>query len=134
MTDLMNYAFDHQINVILTKDLPVTTVSITKVKLRTVIINTRYYIPEQIPLQFAHEIGHVIHNDDAARPLAFTSIYSDSKLEKSAHTWAIKKLLPYYLEDKEPEYINAYDFMESFAIPGHLYPVVVNAIHEAYCS
>lgn len=118
VTDLCNYAMKHGIGFILTRDLKSGTVAAANTESRTVIVNMNYKDKQQIPLQFAHEIGHIINGDHSMRALYFTP--SKYGIELNANVTALNLLAPYYLEDKPDEYVDVDSFMEMFAIPEHL--------------
>lgn len=118
ITDLCNYAMKHGIGFILTRDLKSGTVAAANTESRTVIVNMNYKDKQQIPLQFAHEIGHIINGDHSMRALYFTP--SKYGIELNANVTALNLLAPYYLEDKPNEYVDVDSFMEMFAIPEHL--------------
>ncbi|HJE44435.1 ImmA/IrrE family metallo-endopeptidase [Levilactobacillus namurensis] len=129
MTDLMNKAlFDHKIRVILSADAGPYTPSVTHTASRTIIINTNWHDKRQIPLQLAHEMGHIINGDHATRPLYFSERQTDYPMELEANRTAIKLLLPFYLRGKEVENVNSQDFMVAFSVPSHLENVVIKEI------
>lgn len=129
MTDLLNYAlWNHHIRVILSSEPGPYTPSVTHTKSRTIIINTNWHDKRQIPLQLAHEMGHIINGDQATRPLYFSMMQSDYTSELAANRTAIKLLLPFYLRDKSIENVNSQDFMDAFSVPSHLESVVKDEI------
>lgn len=130
--DLMNYAIlKNHITVLLSSELSPYTPSLAKTDDRTVIVNMNWHDRKQIPLQFAHELGHIINGDESYHPLYFSFLQSDYKVELSANRFAIEKLLPYYLKDKEADSINFNDFMTMFSIPEHLENIVQQEIKKA---
>lgn len=130
VTELLNYAFDMGISVVLTNKLQSDTPPLADIDKNRIVINLNWYRPRQIPLQICHEIAHIKHHDQNVHVLAFSSIFSNPKDELSANTAAIKMLIPRFFGDVEPEDINAQDFMDYFDIPSHLYKRVVEEIHK----
>lgn len=55
---LVNYAFDHNIGVVLTPALQPHTPSTSDGTTRLVVINMNWYRKTEIPFALAHEIGH----------------------------------------------------------------------------
>lgn len=128
LTDLGNYAMQHGIGVQLTDKLDPYTPSNASTETRIIVINTNYYNQRQIPLQTAHEIGHIINGDHSIRALYYTP--ARTGIEYNASVTALTLLAPYYLEDKPDEYIDVDDFMEMFAIPEHLRNVAEQVLLE----
>lgn len=128
VTDLLNYAFDHGIALIMTKKLSPYTPSAVDTLSKKIIFNMNMYDKNQMPLQLAHEIKHIENGDESSELLCFTP--TKAKLEFKANVGAIHMLLPYYMEDKEPQQVNVYDFMDCFSIPSHLEDAVTEAIRN----
>jgi len=116
LKDLANYALDHKIGVFF-RPVSLETVAQVNPRKRLIFINTNYKIKEQLPLQLAHEICHVMNGDDSLNRLYYSSsLYG---VENQANIGALRMLAPYYIEDKPEEYITVDGFMETFAIPEH---------------
>ncbi|MDT7012828.1 ImmA/IrrE family metallo-endopeptidase [Levilactobacillus namurensis] len=129
MTALMNQAFlKYKIRIILSSEAGSYTPSVTHTESRTIIINTNWHDKKQIPLQMAHEMGHIINGDKATRPVYFSAMQTDYPMELEANRTAIKLLLPFYLRDKETESVNSQEFMDAFSVPTHLENVVIKEI------
>ena len=115
--NLTNYAMDLgygvELNPLLKPDVP----SFVSNKRQLIVINTNTEVQEEIPLQLAHEIGHVLNNDRKLNKYYYT--YAKYGVEKDANVMALILLAPYYIEDKPEEYITVDGFMETFAIPEH---------------
>lgn len=124
--DLTNLAFENGISVLLTPELSPETPAVCDTESLKVIVNTNFKLQNQIPLQFAHEISHIMNGDHSAQPLYFTP--SKRGIESSANEKAVQLLAPYYLRDKESEYVDVNEFMTMFAIPEHLRSVVNNIL------
>ncbi|KAA9369464.1 MULTISPECIES: hypothetical protein [Lactobacillus] len=109
---LANYAIDHDIGVCLTSDLSPFIPSSSSVALRSVVINLN---ADNVPLQFAHELGHVLNEDDGV--LYFTTSTNGSSAESNATKTGIKLLLDYYFREVPIEEINLSNFMSFYKIP-----------------
>ncbi|MHB9289657.1 ImmA/IrrE family metallo-endopeptidase [Latilactobacillus curvatus] len=128
ITDLLNYAMDHNINLMITRELSPYTPSAVDTQRRSVVFNANWHNEKQLAFSLAHEIGHILNGDSSIEPLYFTP--NKAKLEHGANALAIKMLIPFYLEDKEKSHIKAYDFMEGFGIPAYLEDVVIDELNE----
>lgn len=126
ITDLLNYAMDHNISLIISRDLSPYTPSAVDTQMRKIIFNANWYNRKQLAFSLAHEIGHILNGDSSVKPLYFTP--NKTKLEYEANTTAIRLLLPYYLEDREKSHIKSYDFMDGFGIPPYLEDTVIEMI------
>ena len=69
---LVNYAFDHNIGVVLTPALQPHTPSTSDGTTRLVVINMNWYRKTEIPFALAHEIGHVINGDQGVHAYTAT--------------------------------------------------------------
>lgn len=128
VTDLLNYAFDHGIALIMTRQLSPHAPSAVDTFSKRIIFNMNMYDKRQMPLQLAHEIKHIENGDKSTELLYFTP--TKARMEFKANVGAIKMLFPYYMDGKERSQINIYDFMECFAIPSHLEPAVTKEFIE----
>lgn len=126
VTDLLNYAFDHGIALIMTRQLSPHAPSAVDTFSKRIIFNMNMYDRKQMPLQLAHEIKHIENGDESTELLYFTP--TKAKMEFRANVGAIHMLLPYYMNEKEPDQVNMYDFMDCFSIPSHLEDTVTEAI------
>lgn len=130
ITELLNYAFDEGISIQLNGELSPDTPPIADTDANKIIINLNWRRKRQIPLQICHEIAHIKHHDAKRSIYAFSSIFSDPKDELSADTYAIRMLIPRFMNGTEPEDINAQNFIDCFDIPGHLSNVVERELHN----
>lgn len=125
LADLMNYALLQQhISVIMSADASLGAPSVAFPDTRTIIINTNIQNKDQLPLQMAHEIGHIVNGDQRHQPLYFNPTGTDYPTELAANRFAIKMLIPYYISDRNVEQINVTEFMNLFVIPSHLEKMV----------
>ena len=128
VTDLLNYAFDHGIALIMTRQLSPHAPSAVDTFSKRIIFNMNMYDRKQMPLQLAHDIKHIENGDESTQLLYFTQ--SKAKMEFRANVGAIDMLLPFYIDEKEPQQINIYNFMDCFSIPSHLEEAVTEAIRN----
>ncbi|MFC6290629.1 ImmA/IrrE family metallo-endopeptidase [Levilactobacillus angrenensis] len=132
MTELINYAmWEKHISVKLSSELSPYTPSVADSETRSILINTNWYLQQQLPLHLAHEIAHIINGDHATHPLYFSPMQSDYKMELNANRTAIKLLIPYYLQERSSEQVNVTEFMTCFVIPSHLENIVREELREA---
>ncbi|WP_251547917.1 ImmA/IrrE family metallo-endopeptidase [Limosilactobacillus caecicola] len=121
MNDLMewltNYAFDHDVGVILTRKLARDTPSISDGDHRLVIINMNWLHPHEVPFSFAHEIGHVLNGDKGIHEYSASSV--GVKEEYQANLTGIKLLVDYTKNDNV-DLNNPIRFCEQFGIPEEL--------------
>lgn len=128
MTALLNYCYEHHISVIVTNQLSPNTPSVSNSATRSIIVNGGFHIKRQVPYQFSHEITHVENGD--SNILYFT--LQKSGIEGTANRGAIHMLVPLYFDGIEPEFVNADNFMNAFAIPGNMRQVCEQAIIDYY--
>lgn len=128
INDLLNYALDKGIGLIMTKELSPDTTSFADINRNRIVFNLNYRNKKQLAFQLAHEIKHFENGDKSNGVLYFTP--RKNKVEFDANVGAIKMLVPYYMDGKERSQINIYDFMECFAVPSHLEPAVTKEFME----
>lgn len=95
-----------------------------------IIINTNWHIPQQIPLQLAHEIGHALDGDNEYEYQACFA--ASSKVENAATRRGLELIIPHVYEDVEPYDVNYQRFMDSLAVPSHYAGVVEEIIDDYY--
>lgn len=119
MKYLMNAAmFDYHIGVEFTDTLPPFAPSASYNTVgRLIIMNALWPYPTEIPFQLAHEIAHVLHEDQHYYNLNDGTTNSG---EASANIFAIK-LLYKYCEENDYHFGNFYKFAKAFCIPHDLY-------------
>ena len=116
---LMNKAmFDYHIGVEFSDRLPpfAPPLSYNHVG-RLIIMNARWPYPTEIPFQLAHEIAHVLYEDQQYYNLNDKTKNSG---EAQANTFAIKLLQRYCIEN-EFNFSNVYQFAKCFGIPKECY-------------
>lgn len=121
LTDLLIYALkDKHIRVAMSPEFTLDAPSMVKTKSKIIILNTNLSNKDQLPLQLAHEIGHVVNQDSGSKPLYFGDKDIDYSKELKANRFAVRKLIPYYLADRDKEQVNVTEFMSIFIVPSHL--------------
>lgn len=115
--ELLNLAMDHGIGVQLDNNMKPTAISWCEPSMNFIMVNMNYNNQQQIPFQFAHELGHILNGDTSATKLGFTCA-AYSKPEYQAHKTAIKLLMKLYVEKNHE--LNYLKFMEFFNIPDRL--------------
>lgn len=130
ISDLFSLALKEGIEVETTDKLSPQTPAACDTETRRIVINTNYYNQNQLPLQIAHEIGHIINGDHSKEVLYFTP--TKNKIEVDANTTAINLLVPYYLNDRPDDYVSVDEFMEMFVIPEHLRYVAVEVLNAKF--
>ncbi|WP_164905644.1 ImmA/IrrE family metallo-endopeptidase [Latilactobacillus sakei] len=122
---LFNYAFDNGVSMMFMQ-LDSYTPPATNVHTKRILMNNNWHNKDELPMQFAHEIGHIMLEQEYSGLLYYTP--SKFGMEFEANKYAINLLLPFYMDEKEPGQVNIYDFMEYFSIPGHLEDAVTEAV------
>lgn len=112
-------------------DLHSRTPSASNPQLKTIVMNSNWYDKRQLPFILAHEICHILHNDND-----FAILYFGSDLKRSfeyeAHKGAINLLLPIYISNfDDPTSLNYINFIETFGIPYKLSDTVKNCMYQA---
>ena len=116
---LMNAAmFDYKIGVEFSNRLPpfAPPLSYNHVG-RLIIMNARWPYPTEIPFQLAHEIAHVLNENQHYFNLNDRTTKCG---EADANVFAIK-LLQKYCDDNEYHFDSYYKFAKAFCIPHNLY-------------
>lgn len=119
MRYLMNYAmFDYHIGIEFTHKLPPYAPSISYNEPgRLIIMNAEWSQPTQLPFLLAHEIGHVLHEDEAYFKL---NSLTNRKGEAQENVFAIKLLQQYCIEN-DFRFNSIYQFAQCFGIPKECY-------------
>lgn len=118
---LINWAFDHDIGVTITSDLPADLPHCASAKRRSILINRNYGNPAELPFAFAHELGHVLNGDDGIRYYQSASVHN--KCEYQANLAGIRLLLK-YCRTNDISVDNPVSFCERFGIPSEYEYVV----------
>lgn len=116
---LMNAAmFDYHIGVEFTNQLPPLAPPISYNNVgRLIIMNARWPYPSEIPFQLAHEIAHVVHEDQHYYSLNDRTV---NRGEADANIFAIE-LLKKYCKENDYYFNTYYDFARAFGIPKKCY-------------
>ncbi|WP_304228642.1 ImmA/IrrE family metallo-endopeptidase [Lactobacillus kitasatonis] len=116
---LMNAAmFDYKIGVEFSNRLPpfAPPLSYNHVG-RLIIMNARWPYPTEIPFQLAHEIAHVLNENQHYYNLNDRTTKCG---EADANVFAIK-LLQKYCKENDYRFDTYYKFAQAFGIPKHVY-------------
>ena len=116
---LMNAAmFDYKIGVEFSDRLPpfAPPLSYNHVG-RLIIMNAQWPYPTEIPFQLAHEIAHVLYEDQQYYNLNDQTVNHG---EADANVFAIK-LLQKYCKENDYHFDTYYKFAQAFGIPRHVY-------------
>lgn len=132
MTKLLNYAFDQGISVTVANVLNPYTPCASRPSKHAIVINSNWHNQREICLQTAHEIGHVLNEDDGV--LYYCSTSSHNSIEYKASQTGIEILVPLYFADLPQEEANLDRFVNQLAIPGYLVPYAEDKIREYYLS
>lgn len=127
--DVMNYAMENGVTFLMEDRLSEYTPSAANPSTHTVLINSRFHDPYQIPYQAAHEVEHVLMEHSGQ--LYFNGADTCGQ-EGEANRGALKLLVPMYFADIDADAANPYTFMKAFSIPGTMYDYTVSAIQEYY--
>lgn len=125
--ELLNLAMNNGIGVQLDNNMNSSVPSWCEPSLKFVMVNMNYQNKQQIPFQFAHELGHILNGDLSIDKLSFTN-RTYNKIEYAAHSTAIKLLMNLYVEKNHE--LNYLKFMEYFNIPDRMESVVIEEIRE----
>lgn len=129
VTYLLNLALQHNIGVEF-MDLSPSTPPATNVSQRLIAMNANWHNRDDIPMQLAHEIGHIFNKDDERSCLYFSP--TKNGIEGKANQTAISLLLKPYLESKEKEDVSSADFITTFHLPIALEDMVITQIADFY--
>lgn len=119
MAYLMNYAmFDCHIGVEFTDKLPPYAPSISYNEPgKLIIMNSNWQYPTQLPFLLAHEIGHVLHENEIYFSLNDRTRHNGEACE---NMFALK-LLRQYCKDNSFYFNNYYQFAKAFGVPKDVY-------------
>lgn len=123
MAYLKNICAKNGIRVIFENRLSAFTPSSTSLKARCIVLNMNFHNRKELPLQFAHEIAHILNGSSYDLAFYHASFSSHSKIEKVANVGAVKLLLDYANSNDIPV-TNMVNFMASFGIPTALIETV----------
>lgn len=124
IVNLMKYAYDHKITVILTNHFDGHTPSASRPDTKTIVVNTNWHEEKEIPFQMAHELGHVVNGDEGT--LYYSSFSNKSKYERAANMTGLDILIPIYVDATGYTFNNVSPFMEQFGIPNYLLNAVIS--------
>lgn len=128
MEYLKKICVNNGIRVIFESRLSPFTPSSASLKTRCIVLNTNWHNRKELPLQFAHEIGHILKGSSYDLAFYHANYSSHSKAEKTANIGAVKLLLEYANNNDIP-INNIARFMDSFGIPSTLIETVQETLH-----
>lgn len=126
---VLNYAMDHQIGFQCTDVLSPITPCGSNPKRRMILINTNFHDKIQLPYQAAHEVGHVLNQDEGC---LYMFSYSKASAEGGANKRAIDILIPMYFADINQEDANVQRFLDAFHIPSKMSDWAFDSIQKFY--
>ncbi len=129
LTQVLNYAFEHGIGVECSNGFCSDTPCASNPDARRIVINMNFHDQAQLPLQAAHEVGHIL-NKHSGLLYMFTLLKSQQEAE--ANRTALQILVPMYFADTEAEDANSQAFMDIFHIPDSLAGVAEDEIKNYY--
>lgn len=129
LTQVLNYAFEHGIGVECSNDFCSDTPCASNPDARRIVINMNFHDQSQLPLQAAHEVGHIL-NQHSGLLYMFTLL--KSKQEAEANLTALQILVPMYFADTDPEDANSQNFMDAFHVPEPLVGMAETEIRHYY--
>lgn len=107
-----------------------TTPPATNAKTRLIVMNSNWHNRDDLPIQFAHELGHIFNNDDSQSCLYFSP--SRNGIEGRANKTGIALLMKPYLESKEKEEVSSADFITKFHLPLLFEDIVIDEMNKFY--
>ncbi|WP_353486100.1 ImmA/IrrE family metallo-endopeptidase [Apilactobacillus xinyiensis] len=116
ITKLLNYAFDSGIG-FQVMELKEDMLPFSIPNKKFIIINSNWKNKNEVPFQIAHEIAHVINEDESC-------LYQNNsyklKFEHAADVKALEILIPIYIGYSHYNTDNIYPLMEQLRIPNRL--------------
>ena len=101
LSGLLDFAWDHNIGIVLSRDLDPYTPSSANPQNRMILINMNWHNQKSIPFQVAHEMAHVLNGDPGV--LYFNNDETNKsqnyryKFEYIANVGAINIIIPAYI-------------------------------------
>lgn len=129
LTRVINWAMEHRIGWNLCGDFDENTPSASDPETRMIVINTNYYLPEQLPYHAAHEVAHVMLEHSGVLYFHGTA---KTGMEAEANRWAVNLLVSMYFEELPPDAANLGRFMAAFAIPADMRDYCESAVADYY--
>lgn len=129
LQNVLSYAFNQGIGITLCRDFSPYTPSGANPKRKQIVINMKWYKPQQLPYIAAHETAHVLNEDSG---LLYFSGTAKTSIEAKANRGAIDILTPIYFQDIEKECVDMYAFINKFEIPTFMEDYVFHKIHDFY--
>ncbi|CAK1255044.1 ImmA/IrrE family metallo-endopeptidase [Fructobacillus cardui] len=131
INNLFCYAQKCHFRVVYTSALKCHTQSFADIESRAIVINSNWHRPNQLPFVIAHEISHLLQCSSGDAKLSATTLLN-TRYEREANYQAIDLLVPFYVNDKEQDQVNLYEFMNLFEIPNFLEDVCYKALISSF--
>lgn len=111
---LLDYAAKNKIKHYIIPGEP-RDISFSYKKNRTIIINSNWYSPKEIPFIIGHEIGHVMLHDGPG--INFCDYFNgENSEEKAADNYSLS-LIYHYASNADSSFKEPGDFMNAYGIP-----------------
>lgn len=121
ITYLINFALAHSIGVTVSSTLPIDFPSSASSRQRKILFNTNWQNKSELPFILAHEIGHLLDNDEGINYYSSPTVHSQT--EYKANCKAVDLLL-HYCRLNDINVNNPVSFCEQFGIPAELEYIV----------
>lgn len=121
---LIDFSAKNNIAVSLQHELPPDYPSVSSVEDRAIYINSN---APNAPLQFAHELGHILNQDSGV--LYFTAL-SAIKTEAEATKTGLSILLDYYLQENDIDDFNIDNFIRLYQVPTQFVDYIYKLINK----
>lgn len=131
LNQVLNYAWDNKIGIQCSDLFCPNTPCGSNPSNRMIVINTNFHDQQQLPYQAAHEVAHILNQDDGC---LYMFTYSKTSMEGRANKRAIDILVPIFFEDIMPEQANVNDFLETFHIPSKMTDWATESIQNYYLN
>lgn len=129
VTYLLNFAMKHKIGFLTQPNWNENWPSVSIPERRFMIINLNWRNQRELPFQIAHEISHILNDDEGI--LYYTTSNSKSQIECGANESAIQILID-YCDKLGLEHYNIIKFMDVFGIPANLEYMVVDKLENRF--
>lgn len=129
--DLVEFASEHDIEIIFSHELDPYTPDIADIQQRKVIINLNSALSDFLPFRMTHECGHILDpNNDNIRIASFENYDSNNVAERFANTMGVSILLDHRLNNGGQ--FNYIDFMRMYGLPAWTEPKVREQMENRY--
>lgn len=127
---LLNYALEKNIGFIAMKKAKPDWPSVAVPEKRMIFINMNWRNQNEIPIQIAHEIGHMLTFENHISYSSGTSTIR-LKSERDADVFGVKLILQYALKN-DFCFTDIYSFMKQFGIPNKFGEIISKNFSEYF--